>query len=153
MPTPLVRPAVLLAVVATVAAGCGGPRPPDLAPVQITVTLNGQPLPNARVVFTPTTPGYAGEAISAGVTDDSGKATLTCNGKPGACTGPNSVTVAEGPAGDDRERDDASQSVASPAQRKLKNRPIPSRYAVAGQTDLTIEIKAGQVDYQLDLKR
>jgi len=55
-------------------SGCGGgDSPPPLAVVKGTVTLDGNPLPNAAVLFTPTN-GKGG--ASSGTTDSSGAYSL-----------------------------------------------------------------------------
>ena len=73
-------------------AGCGGKSPgPVLAPVQGTVTLDGQPLPNARVVFQP-----SGEnaSPSIGETDDKGAFELAFNRRcKGALPGQHVVRI------------------------------------------------------------
>jgi hypothetical protein len=64
--------AVALAVLALV-AGCGKSDRPPLGKVSGTVTLDGQPLPEALVLFTPDGPGRT----SQGVTDASGRYSVT----------------------------------------------------------------------------
>ena len=55
--------------------GCPGNKGPKVYPVSGTITMDGQPLPGAKVVFMPTNPG--GPALSAtGQTDESGKFTV-----------------------------------------------------------------------------
>src|SRR5262245_19002646 len=94
MNVPGMRTALALAACALLLGGCkGGRRSPTITEAEVVVTINGQPLPNALVTLTPATPGYAGNAIASGVTDESGKAALSCGGKPGACVGANKVTV------------------------------------------------------------
>jgi len=155
MSVPGIRTALALAACALLLGGCkGGRRSPTITEAEVVVTINGQPLPNALVTLTPTTPGYAGNAIASGVTDESGKAVLSCGGKPGACVGANKVTVIDAPAPEEARGDsDQAQVKAAAYQRSLKNRPIPPQYANLAQSDATIEVKQGQKEYKLDLKR
>ena len=64
--------------------GCGQ-EPHAIAPVSGRVTLNGKPLPNAGVTFSPMPAGAKVDAGpgSAGVTDADGHYTLKLVGKPG----------------------------------------------------------------------
>jgi hypothetical protein len=89
-----------------------------------------------------------------GTTDDAGRAKLSSPGKPGACVGPNKVTVTDAPApaevrGDDQE----AQRKAGEYKRGLKNRPIPPQYANLAQSDVSVEVKRDQKEYKIDLKR
>lgn len=153
MPT-LFRVAALGLVLTLLGCGGGGHKTPDLTEAVVVVTLNGQPLPNAEVTFTPSTAGYGPDAISTGVTDDAGRAKLTTGGKPGACVGPNKVTVIDAPPPEDtRSEDQQAQVRASQYMRSLKNRPIPPKYATLAQSDLTVEVKKGQAEYPIELKR
>ena len=63
---------LLVAMFAVALAGCGGGSDIDLAAVKGTITLDGNPLPGARVVFTPA----GGGRPALGMTDDNGKYTL-----------------------------------------------------------------------------
>jgi hypothetical protein len=144
----LLRAGLLFALLGCSAAA---PKMPELTPVEGTVTINGQPLPNAQISFIP-----AGDASSAaiatGVSDDNGKFTLTCAGKPGAALGENTVTVIEGPV-DEKLRGEDQQGQFASAAEKLKNRPIPPDYAVAAKSGIKVTVTAGQKDYAIELKR
>jgi hypothetical protein len=135
--------------------GCGGGvRPPALTEAKVTVLLAGQPLPNALVTFTPAASHYGADAIASGVTDAQGVAQLVCGTKPGACIGLNRVTVMEAPLGEEARSDDPqAQAKASKQLKELKNRPIPPRYATLADGGIEVEIKAGQVEYKLELTR
>jgi hypothetical protein len=77
-------------LLAIVFAGCGGNKD-DIAPVHGRVTLDGQPLPNARVEFR-----AAGKSLSNGMTDDQGNYELIYKrGVKGAPIGPNQVSILE----------------------------------------------------------
>ena len=74
-----------------VSVGCGGRGTPDLGKVSGTVTLDGQPLPQAKVEFQPTADG--GSASSA-TTDDQGKYELMYSvGIEGAQIGEHKVRI------------------------------------------------------------
>src|SRR5262245_56716024 len=135
--------ALALAAGVLAAAGCGNrTRTPNRVEAQVVVTINGQVLPNALVTLTPTEAGFGGDAIATGVTDESGRAKLTCGGKPGACAGTNKVTVTEAPMPEEARGEDAgSQAKAAQHQKGLKNRPIPPKYASLAQSDATLDIK------------
>jgi hypothetical protein len=109
------RPCVLLSLLL---AGCGGPY--SVAPVSGRVTLNGQPLAKAAVVFQPVAvqgninPGPG----SGGFTDADGRYTLTLTGKdtPGAVVGKHKVRITLVPQSD--PNDDTSRPT----------RQLPGRY-------------------------
>ncbi|HVL14436.1 MAG TPA: hypothetical protein VM529_17825, partial [Gemmata sp.] len=108
-----------LAALVLALAGCGGTATqaaPDLTDAEVVVTLNNQPLPNAQVTLTPADEKYGGAAVATGVTDAAGRAKLTCGGRPGACLGPNRVTVAEGPPPDDARSDNPDVAQRSATQ-------------------------------------
>jgi hypothetical protein len=118
--------------------GCssGGP---DVVPVSGTVTLNGKPLANATVAFSPIArPGevIAGDG-SAGKTDANGDYTLTTSrGVAGAQVGRHRVRITvltREPGTGDRRRPRGGWPV--------KN-TIPPRYN--GDTELTFEVIAGR---------
>jgi len=139
-------------------AGCGGTAThaaPDLTDAEVVVTLNNQPLPNAQVTLTPADEKYGGAAVATGVTDASGRAKLTCGGRPGACLGPNRVTVAEGPPPDAARSDnpDVAQRSATQHLAGLKNRPIPPKYATLAESDLTVEVTKDRSEYRITLTR
>jgi hypothetical protein len=133
--------------------GCGGKtKAPELTEAEGVVTVNGQPLPNAQVTFTPTASGVSGQAIARGVSDDQGRYRLTCDGQPGAVVGENVVTITEGPTPDDVRGEDGQAKYKEFAA-KLKNRPIPAIYANVAKSPLRVTVKAGQKDYPLVLQR
>lgn len=86
---PMVASAAI--VVASLMAGCG-PKGPTVHPVEGVVTLGGNPLEGADVIFWPTSP----ERPAAGITDAAGRYRLTTPGfKPraGALAGDYAVTI------------------------------------------------------------
>ncbi|MGC1273535.1 MAG: carboxypeptidase-like regulatory domain-containing protein [Planctomycetaceae bacterium] len=85
---------LLLAALAAVPGCFGGAAdlPNDLAPVTGTVMLDGQPLAEAIVTFTPKSAG----SISSGVTDAEGRFTLMYNADlPGAVPGTHVVRISK----------------------------------------------------------
>lgn len=134
-------------------AGCQK-KPPEIVPVSGLVLLNGQPLPNALVTFTPMIQGFGAEYIATGITDEKGRFKVTCPGKEGAAACENRVTIedAPGPEGT-RGMSAEAQAAAAKYAESLKNRPIPDVYKSVGQTPLVITVNAGQSDYSFVLKR
>ncbi|OWK42943.1 hypothetical protein FRUB_02542 [Fimbriiglobus ruber] len=139
--------------------GCGdsqSAKAPKITPVKVTVKINGQPLPQAKVTFVLTSDKVSGSGTASGVTDDSGQATLTIDGKSGACVGGNAVSVMEGEAppapgaekGDRHSRGDSSKKTDN-----LKNRPIPVQYANAIQSGVKVDVTEGKSEYTIELKR
>jgi hypothetical protein len=142
---------VVCALLAALAPGCGKPKPPPIVEVVGVVRLDGKPLKNVVVRFFPVDdfgPNYQGS----GVTDESGRFTLVCNGRPGACAGENRVTVSEAeiPArlkGEDLK----TQAELARYLQSLGGRPIPPQYSNLAQTPLTVSVTAEQREYMLEL--
>jgi hypothetical protein len=134
------------------ATGCK-PTPPPVVPAEGTVYLDGQPLPFAQVDFIPELKDFGAEMNSTAVTDENGKFVLKSNyqQQSGAAVGTHKVLVSEYVP--DELRSMGAQQKLSVYQAKLKNRPIPEAYAVYIRTPLTVEVKAGQTTYDLQLSR
>ncbi len=82
--------ALALVLAASVVCGCGGSRS-DIAEVSGTVTLDGEPLPNAQVQFIPK--GGTGSS-SFGKTDSSGNYSMMFSRSvPGASLGESSIRI------------------------------------------------------------
>lgn len=80
----------LLVVVLLVTVGCAGSDRPPLGKVKGVVTLDGTPVPNASVMFTP----IAGGRPASGTTDAEGRFSLTTfDPGDGALIGEHRVTV------------------------------------------------------------
>ena len=119
-----------------VIVGCGSSEF-DLVPVSGTVTLDGEPVAGARVIFEPHRTGE--DALSAGpssngVTDETGRFTLatTMDEDQGAVVGKHTVTISTYLAEVDRTRDTG---------RIIRQEEIPARYAEPGA--LTFEVSDG----------
>jgi hypothetical protein len=136
-----------------VLAGCGR-RLPSVVPVQGTVLLDGQPLPNASVAFVPMLDQFGPEANSTGVTDANGQFSLTCayNAQPGAVIGKHVVLVGEPPLPTEM-RNVRDSRVLENYRANLGNRPIPPDYNSMGKSLIQIEVKEGQSEYKIELKR
>ena len=118
---------------ALVLAGCAESGP-DVAPVTGRVTLDGQPMVGARLMFQPEA---VGGSPSYGTTDGEGRYTLGYKrGQPGAMPGWHSIRIEAG-AGQE-----GSEGKATPA--------LPARYNA--QSELRREVKADEdntVDFDL----
>jgi len=68
--------------------GCSGPSGPTLAEAGGVVTYQGQPVPDATVVFVP----QAGTPAM-GQTDDEGRFEFNTQGAPGAIVGPGTISI------------------------------------------------------------
>lgn len=133
-------------------AGCAHRLPPLVA-AQGTVLLNGQPLPKASVTFVPMLDHFGAEANSTAVTDENGHFILTCayNNQPGAVVGTHVVLVSETMPEDLRNVQDSR--VVDAYRAKLGNRPIPPDYSSVSKSPIKIEVKEGQSEYKVELKR
>lgn len=138
------RKAMLLTVslALTFTLGCGGGAGdmPQVGTVTGTVTLDGQPVSEANIVFNPVSGGRSATAVS----DSSGKYTLQyLGGVPGAVVGQNEVLVSTGAA---QVGDEGGEEYA-PAKKET----IPAKYHNDGnESELKVEVKAG--DNTIDLK-
>lgn len=112
-------------------AGCGGSSEVDIAPVTGTVTLNGEPLAEAYVFFTPKAEGR----LSMGVTNDQGVYELKYRGTDsGAVVGDHIVgisTVAPESAGTER---------------------VPAAYLQPGALSATVTEGDNTIDFALEGK-
>jgi len=130
------RAATVLALLVAAAAGCGGGGGgPPLGRVSGVVTLDGQPLADATVTFTPAT-----GRPSQGVTGSDGRYTLAYTAEqPGAMVGDHVVRIStegymERPGG---------------AVEQMKER-VPLRYNA--QSTLTATVKVGTNDLPFELQ-
>ncbi len=147
--------ACLAAATALAVAGCAK-GPPPVTEVSGVVTLDGQPLPKARVEFVPDLSGFGAEMNSSAITDEQGRYTLafTYTQQPGAVVGKHHVLVTEAPTpGEYRSMDPQTQAKLTQYMKSLKNRPIPPVYGEINKTPLIIEVKPDQKTYDLTLKR
>jgi hypothetical protein len=132
-------------------AGCR-PQPLAVVPVEGVVLMNGAPVPNIRVLFSPQIKN-GGEYLATGITDAEGHFTLTCHGQSGACAGENVVSFAEDIPENLTRSDDASRAELHQYLEKLKNRPIPAQYLSAAVSPLRVGVSADKKDYKIELSR
>ena len=110
------------------AVGCGNSY--DLVPVSGKITVDGEPLANASVIFQPTE-AEPGSPSSVAVTDAQGQYTLktaTANPQDGAVPGPHRVTLSAVTK--------APQSGEAPAEEAT----LPKK---AAEANLTFDVPAG----------
>ena len=121
------RPTVVLILLLIALAGCGKGGP-QIAPVHGRVTLDGQPLAKADVVFQPD----GSQRGSTGRTDAEGRYELAYKrGQMGAIVGPNTVRIHV-----------SAELVRNPP-------PIPARYAA--KSELHPEVKPGDNEFNFDM--
>ena len=114
-------------------AGCGGPEHPEVGRVNGVVTLDGQPLPEATVMFQPTN----GRA-SIATTDSAGRYSLIyLDGVPGALLGAHTVVIRTEIPGED-------------GQPPIAKEKLPKKYHE--QTELTAEVKPGSNRFDFEFK-
>lgn len=120
-------------VIVACLTGCGGPEHPPVGRVSGVVTLDGQPLPAATVMFQPAD-GRASQAT----TDSAGKYSLTyLDGVPGAMLGTHKVIIRTEIPGED-------------GQPPIAKEKLPKKYH--DLTELTAEVKSGSNTFNFDLK-
>lgn len=113
--------------------GCtNGPQDlPDLGTVTGTVTMDGEPLPNASVEFI-----SASGQVASGTTDASGKYELAyVGGSKGAEIGENTVRI--------------TTVLDAPAPPGYKD-PIPAKYNEASELKVTVEAGKNTHDFALE---
>jgi len=131
-------------------AGCKAP-PPPIVKAEGVVRLDGKPLKGAAVRFFPLI-DYGSGYVATGVTDESGRFRLTCNGQPGACACENRVLVLEAdiPA---RLQSESAQADLARYFRELGGRPLPPKYANLAESPLTATVTPDRAEYDFDLTR
>jgi hypothetical protein len=142
---PILLPGLLLVIVSLLTAGCGGSEG-ELAPVQGTVTLDGEPLAGAKVEFDlkpeEITYGKSEGSTSYGKTDAQGRYTLEhTHEQEGALIGKHVVRITT------REMtvDESGKEVLVPER-------LPPRYNL--NSELTAEVEPGSntIDFDLTLE-
>ncbi|MEZ6132139.1 MAG: carboxypeptidase-like regulatory domain-containing protein [Planctomycetaceae bacterium] len=120
-----------------VMAGCGGASGPDIASVEGTVTMDGQPLANASVVFIPEN-GRPGGAW----TDSSGHYVLNFSGeRQGAIPGKNTVRISTYREGGQNEDGTMAES---------QKETVPAKYNAQSELTFTVEDgKANVADFAI----
>jgi hypothetical protein len=135
----------LLIVVALV--GCGGSDKPKLAPVTGVVTLDGQPIEGAAVMFMPT----AGGRPAHGSTDAHGRFELmTFKTGDGALVGEHRVSVTKMKLSGVTTTDDGLSGTTDPTAIK-QEWLTPEKYASPETSGLTATVKKGMDELKFDL--
>ena len=134
--------------------GCG-PSIPPIAEVSGVVTIDGDPLPHAKVLFFPLHKGLDGNYMASGVTDKEGNYTLTHKGSvPGVTACDCKITISEGPMPPEIRKMGQAGAAKMKAYRKtLKNRPIPPSYGALGTTPLNFTVSQENPVLDLELNR
>ncbi len=137
---------------AAVLVGCGGGDELDVGGVEGVVTLDGKPLPNAVVTFTPKAGGPSG----VGKTDAEGKYQLLTVNENGAVIGEHFVSIVcvpEAQAVESYRSDDPRYAEAMAKKSDYKPKPVtkvPERYNL--QTELVEKVESGSNTINFDLK-
>lgn len=134
---------LLIAIVlGTLLAGCGGE--PKRLPAAGVVTLDGQPVADAGVLFIPTDPGPA----ATGTTDASGRFRLTCAGKAGAIAGHYRVAISkQASAGNG----DTGPMPAMPAKNLVAKWIVPQKYGTPDTSGLEATVSSEQYEFTFAL--
>lgn len=134
---------VLSLLLLSLVCGCSSADVPELAPVEGTVTLDGEPLEGALVTFNK----VGGGRPAYGRTDADGWYQLTyMDGIAGALPGEHVVWITTYREGDP-DADD-------PEAQKTRKEEVPAQYNVnaSGNPDMTRTVKAGEdnvIDFEL----
>jgi len=128
----------LVSSFALVLSGCGGS---DLGSVSGTVTLDGNPLAGAQVMFMP----VGGGGVSTGETDSAGKYTLICaDGSQGAVIGAHTVSI------ELIEEEDTGDGTGEDESEASGEGLVPARYNE--ETELKADVQAGSNTFNFDLE-
>lgn len=132
------HPLLMSVMVLLTSLGCGGKF--QEGQVTGTITLDGKPLPNASVDFTPINVSGGESPSSSGVTDSNGKYSLSLviDQTRGALVGEHKVVISKG--------FESSSDVATPQE--MANASLPFH-------DFTFEVKSGSntADFSLESKK
>lgn len=122
-----------------IVAGCGGSKPYDVVRVSGTVTLDGQPVADARVEFQPVATSVEGMGPDAvGTTDAQGRYTLTTTfDENGATVGENRVRISTHRLKENPDNPDGKMIEVAPEK-------IPARYNT--RSELTFTVPPGGTD-------
>ena len=155
-------PAILLSAIpaclAVAIVGCGSDL--NLAPVEGTVTYQGQPLANATVTFIPKGEG----SLGVGITDEEGSFSISTGGQAGVTPGMCAVTVSKmessggGQAALEKmtEADRQKMMMSGKMQGVMTGTPksaIPAQYGNAITSGLSFEVKKdGENNFPITLQ-
>ncbi|HID75213.1 MAG TPA: carboxypeptidase regulatory-like domain-containing protein [Planctomycetaceae bacterium] len=153
----------VLLVLTGMVLGCAGSDRPETVPVSGTVTLNGQPLAGAHVVFTLKEGGELAKAT--GTTDSQGKYQLSTFGEnDGAVPGSYVVTITKTAGGmegsEEMDAEDPSELYGEAMEAAARGEEvtegeseIPAKYGDPQQSGLEATVtKGGPNEFNFDLK-
>jgi len=144
-------PFIVCAILAILAPSCGKPKPPPIVEAVGIVRLDGKPLKNVMVRFVPVN-DFGPDFQASGITDESGRFTLMCNGRLGACACEHRVTISEADIPERLKGEDLKvQAELARYLESLGGRPLPSKYSNLAESPLTANVTAEQREYVLDL--
>jgi hypothetical protein len=143
------EPATLLVLVIGIAGCAGREPPPPIIPAEGVVLFDGEPLKQVEVRFVPLIE-HGAQYIARGVTDDTGRFKLMCNGKEGACEGENLVLVCE--VVPSRLQGENAQEELAKYFRDLGTRP-PPRYSNLAESPLSAIVTTAQPTHVFHLTR
>jgi hypothetical protein len=128
----------MLVLLVAICAGCGGPK---FVPVSGVVTLDGQPVANAGVMFLPVDKGPA----CGGTTNADGKFDIMTTNRRGVAPGPYHVTVTK--------REVSGRGMFDTAGPKTSTTRwiVPERYSNVSSSKLEADVKPGAHDFVFEL--
>ena len=132
--------------------GCFGST--SETPVNGTLTIDGLPFENVLVSFHPATDPDAKNLIASGVTNIDGEFTLAREDGEEFSIGVGTylVTLTEGTL-PERVTESNEPLAAQTFLLSLKHRPLPVIYARHVDTPLTVDVRAGQTSYPLEIEK
>jgi hypothetical protein len=145
------RSAVFGCVLFALVSGCGKRPAASVVPVTGIIRLEGKPLKKVLVRFIHASAQGRG-SIAMGVTDETGRYTLTYKGQPGACVGENHVLVSEAEL-PSLPLDEHGHPKTGPYFESLGGRPLPEQYTRLVESPLTVNVRADRTEYDFDLTR
>jgi hypothetical protein len=147
-----VRVGTIFCLAVTTLAGCGGDGL-NLAPVEGVVTLDGTPVGDAGVVFSPVDPAQGPPA--SGATNSQGHFTLMTNNREGAPIGEHKVTISKAdPFGEQvsLEQLEDPDFVRRRGRIVFKTKHfLPPKYADITSSELTATVEDTDNTFQFDL--
>lgn len=144
--------AIVLAVCAFVASGCG-PAGPAVQPVSGLVVMDGSPIGLATVILTPTTGGLSATGISG--SDGRFSLTTTASGRPWPGVGEGSYTVTitklDTPVAPTLDPSDPKYATSVDAVAAPTTYGVPKDYGDPATSGLTATITKGKNDLKFEL--
>ncbi|MGH7201639.1 MAG: carboxypeptidase-like regulatory domain-containing protein, partial [Planctomycetaceae bacterium] len=150
----------IITLAGLVLAGCGGGDQPETYPVVGTVTLDGEPVDRAHVIFHPENPAQGG-VTARGQTDESGAYQLTTfDTGDGAVAGTYTVTISKVDAGETETMEvdlddpgaayDEMMTTGDPTV-DVENQ-LPADYASPATSPEKRTVKEDENEFNFDLK-